>query len=274
MTRPGTPSIEPRGSSGHVTSGGVRLHYLEYGAGGVPLLVVPGITSPAVTWEFVAEELAGEFRVVVLDARGRGLSETGSPGSYTIPVYAADAAAVIEGAGLEAPIVLGHSMGARAVAGLAVLHPEVARALVIADPTLTGPGRAPYPTSLDDFVASLRAARAGATADDMRPYFPTWTEEQLALRADWLATCDEQAVVESYANLHDEDFFAYWRQVPPPVLFLYGGTSPAVTREGVDEVRAANQAAEIVELRRAGHMLPWDDLGGFLAAVREFAARV
>ena len=32
--------------------------------------------------------------------------------------------------------------------------------------------------------------------------------------------------------------------------------------------------AEIVELREAGHMLPWDDLDGFVAAVREFAVRV
>jgi len=269
-----TPSIGPRGSSGYVTSEGVGLHYLEYGADGVSLLVVPGITSPAVTWEFVAEELARDFRVVVLDTRGRGLSDTGPPGSYTIPVYAADAAAVIEGAGLEAPIVLGHSMGARAVAGLGVLQPGIARAIVIADPTLTGPGREPYPTSLEDFVTSLHAAQAGATAGAMRPYFPTWTDEQLALRADWLATCDEQAVVESYANLHEEDFFSYWRQVLPPVLFLYGGTSPAVPADAVDEVRAANPEAEIVELRRAGHMLPWDDLDGFLAAVREFAARV
>jgi N-formylmaleamate deformylase len=258
--------------SGFVASAGVRLHYLEYGTG-VPLAVVPGITSPAVTWEFVAEELARDFRVVVIDTRGRGLSDVAPDGSYTIPVFAADAMAVIGDLGLERPIVLGHSMGARAVAGLAVLHPGVARAVVVADPTLTGPGREPYATPLDDFVSSLRQAQKGATGEDMRAYFPSWTEEQLALRADWLATCDEQAVVESYANLHEEDFFFYWRQVPPPVLFLYGGSSPAVSAAGAAEIRAANLAAEIVELPGAGHMLPWDDLDGFVAAVREFAAR-
>jgi N-formylmaleamate deformylase len=165
-------------------------------------------------------------------------------------------------------------MGARAVAGLAVLWPGVARAVVVADPTLTGPGREPYATPLDAFVSSLRAAQAGATADEMRPYFPTWTEKQLALRADWLATCDEQAVVESYVNLHEEDFFLYWRQVPSPVLFLYGGASPAVPAGSVGEVRTANPAAEVVELPGAGHMLPWDDLDGFLDAVRDFDARV
>lgn len=267
-------SVRPLGAGGFVTSAGVRLHYLEYGSQGVPLVVVPGITSPAVTWEFVAEELARDFRVVLLDARGRGLSEVGPPGSYTIPVYAADAVAVIDDLHLSRPIVIGHSMGARAVAGLAALYPEVARAAIVADPTLTGPGREPYATPLEDFVASLRAARAGATAEDMRPYFPTWTDEQLSLRAKWLATCDEQAVLESYANLHDEDFFSYWRQVPPPVLFLHGGKSPAVPAAGVAEVRASNPAAEIVELPRAGHMLPWDDFDGFVTAVREFALRV
>jgi N-formylmaleamate deformylase len=257
-----------------VTSGDIGLHYLEYGRAGVSLVVVPGITSPAVTWEFAAEELARDFRVVVMDTRGRGLSDAGPAGSYTIPAYAADTAAVIEALDLERPLVLGHSMGARAAAGLAVLHPGMARAVVVADPALTGPGREPYATPLEAFVSSLHVAQAGGTADDMRPHFPTWTEEQLALRADWLATCDEQAIAESYANLHEEDFFFYWRRVPPPVLFLYGARSPAVPAGSMAEVCAANPAAEVVELPAAGHMLPWDDLEGFVGAVREFAARV
>ena len=198
------PSIRPRGRSDFAEVGGLRLHSLSYGeAGRQALVVVPGITSPAITWEFVAEELASDYRVIVTDTRGRGLSQRGPTGTYTIPSYARDVAELVRVLGIERPIVIGHSMGARAVAGLAVLHPSVARGVILVDPPLTGPGRAPYSTPLEDFVSTLRSARAGATADDMRPYFPTWTEEQLALRADWLATCDEEAVVESYANLHD-----------------------------------------------------------------------
>src|SRR6266542_3108685 len=99
-----------RGTSGYVTSGDVRLHYLEYGAEGVPIMVVPGITSPAITWEFIAERLAGDYRVLVLDVRGRGLSDKPASG-FTLPDYAADVAAMASELGHDRLVVLGHSMG-------------------------------------------------------------------------------------------------------------------------------------------------------------------
>lgn len=59
----------------------------------------------------------------------------------------------------------------------------------------------------------------------------------------------------------------------PPALFLWGGESPAVDASAAAEAAEANPAAEVVELPNAGHMLPWDDLDGFLAAVRAFLDR-
>ncbi len=54
----------------HVRANGVRLHLLRYGGQGPRLLLLPGITSPAITWGFVAERLARHFDVHVLDFRG------------------------------------------------------------------------------------------------------------------------------------------------------------------------------------------------------------
>ena len=46
---------------GNVQANGIRQHYLRYGGqdnGRKPvLLLIPGITSPAITWGFVAEPL-------------------------------------------------------------------------------------------------------------------------------------------------------------------------------------------------------------------------
>ena len=38
-----------------VRANGVRLHLLRYGGQGPRLLLLPGITSPAITWGFVAD---------------------------------------------------------------------------------------------------------------------------------------------------------------------------------------------------------------------------
>jgi N-formylmaleamate deformylase len=260
----------PRGRSGYAVVAPLRLHYLEYGEAGPTIVVVPGITSPAITWEFVSEELARARRVVTLDVRGRGLSDRASSGLYRLSDYAADLAGLVDALGLDRPALLGHSMGARIVAAFAAAYPGRAGASIVVDPPLSGPGRDPYPFPLSVYTESLREAVAGASAEDMRRYFPTWTDEQLRLRAEWLATCDETAVVQSYRSFHDEDFFDAWPKVPAPVLFLFGLESPVVPESALAEVRTANPRAEVVGIPKAGHMIPWDNLPAFLEAVRRF----
>jgi N-formylmaleamate deformylase len=260
---------QARGKSGFAHANGIRVHYLEYGQGDRSLVIVPGITSPAITWEFVAERLAGDVRVVALDLRGRGQTDTPAAG-YGLPDFAADVAGTVESLGLERPIVLGHSLGARITAALAALYPGLVGPLILADPPLTGPGRDPYPTTRESFEQQLREAYAGTTAADVRRFYPRWPARELQLRAEWLPTCDEAAVMATYDNFDREDFFDYLRRLEPPLLFLYGEESPVVTTAGVAEVAAANPTAEIVSIPGAGHMIPWENLGDFAAACLDF----
>jgi N-formylmaleamate deformylase len=247
---------------------GVRLHLLEYGDDTEPpLIILPGITSPAVTWEFVVRELPG-FHVFTMDVRGRGLSQKGD--GYDTETLARDVAESVEALGLDRPAVLGHSAGARTAVTFGALYPELRGPIVVADPPMSGPGRAPYPTPIDAFVESIRLARAGTTAEGMRPFFPTWTQDQLELRAAWLGTCDEHAISETHRLFHVEDFFDYWPRLAPPTLFVWAGAAPVVGKAVAAEVAAANPQAQVVELPGAGHMLPWDDLDGFVGIVRPF----
>ena len=50
-------------------------------------------------------------------------------------------------------------------------------------------------------------------------HYPGWSERERALRARWLPTCDEQAVVASHAGFESEDFFAFWPRVPGAPAF-------------------------------------------------------
>lgn len=132
---------EPRGRSGFAEVDGLRLHYLTYGSGEPAMLLVPGITSPAITWEFVAEALAGDRTVHTLDVRGRGLSDRAPRGAHTLGDYATDVAGLARTLGLVRPVLLGHSMGARIVTAAAADYPELAGAVVAVDPPMCGPGR-------------------------------------------------------------------------------------------------------------------------------------
>ncbi len=260
---------DARGTSGYVETNGVRLHYLEYGHGEPAIVVLPGITSPAITWEFVAEELAGDARLLILDIRGRGLSDAPEAG-YALTDYAADAAGFIEALGMERPIVLGHSMGARIAVALGALRPEVVGGLIVVDPPLTGPGRAPYPTPLESFRQQLHEAYQGTSVKDVLRFYPRWSEREAEIRAQWLPTCAEHAVVQTWEHFDTEDFFGYWRQLRAPLAFIYGEESPVVTPEGLAEITAANPDAEVVGITDAGHMIPWENLSDFVTAVRGF----
>lgn len=98
-------------AGGNVSANGIRQHYLRYGGKGHALILVPGITSPAITWGFVAERLGHYFDTYVLDVRGRGLSSSGPDLDYGTDACAADIPAFAAALGLDSYHLLGHSMG-------------------------------------------------------------------------------------------------------------------------------------------------------------------
>ncbi|MBW0104906.1 alpha/beta hydrolase [Pseudonocardia sp. KRD291] len=249
-----------------VRRGDLRLHVLDYGGDRAPLLILPGITSPAITMDFVARELTDLVRPIVLDVRGRGLSDSG--GRYALDDYAADTVAVLDGLGIgDDALLLGHSMGARIAAVTAVHH--ALRGTVLVDPPMSGPGRGPYPTTLEAFLRQLEQARRGTDADEVAQAWPRWPRREQELRARWLSSCDERAIAETHAGFESEDFFAAWPSVPAPTTLLHGADSPVVTAAGADEARAANPAATLVEIPDAGHMVFWDNPAQALTLLRE-----
>jgi N-formylmaleamate deformylase len=253
----------------HVNLDGVRLHLIRYPGQGREMLLIPGITSPAATWGFVAERLSEKFDVHVLDVRGRGLSEAGDL-DYTLDAMAADAIAIAKQ--MHKPNVLGHSMGGRIAIRAARLDPSPFHALTLVDPPVSGPGRRPYPAAWSWYGDSIRLAQKGCSAEAMRPYFPTWTEEHLALRAEWLATCRLGAVRIAFEGFQSDDIHADLAGIKLPIRLIIAGGGTVVLPEEAEEIRALTPHVDIRRVEGAGHMIPWDDLEGFLAAVSDFGA--
>jgi len=255
----------------NVRANGIRQHYLRYGGRGEPLIVVPGITSPAITWGFVGERLGETHDTYVLDVRGRGLSEGGAALDYSLDSYAKDVAGFAAALELGRCTIVGHSMGARIAARLGSRFGEPVARLVLADPPLSGPGRRPYVKSLAFYLDAIALAKAGRLdAETMRKNYPNWSETQLRLRAEWLHTCDETAIRESVRGFQEEEIHGDLPRLRVPTLLMVAGKGGVIDDEDIAEVRRLLPAIEVAKIDRASHMIPFDDLEAFLAAISSF----
>jgi pimeloyl-ACP methyl ester carboxylesterase len=103
-------------------------------AGRTVVLALHGMTSCHMAYRAVAREVCSNAPVCLLapDLRGRGRSAH-LPEPYGMDVHIADLIAVLEHAGADRAVVVGHSMGSNIAARLAADHPERAAAVVLLD---------------------------------------------------------------------------------------------------------------------------------------------
>ncbi|MEN3290837.1 MAG: N-formylmaleamate deformylase [Burkholderiales bacterium] len=254
----------------NVHANGIRQHYLRYGGKGRPVVIVPGITSPAVTWGFVAERFGRHFDTYVLDVRGRGLSEASDTLDYSLDACAADVAGFVEALGLKQFALVGHSMGARHGIRMASRFNTGLERMVLVDPPVSGPGRRAYPAKLPWYVDSIRLMKKGDSFEALRPFSPTWTDEQLRVRSEWLHTCDERAIIASYDGFHEDDIHVDLAKLKTPTLLMVAGKGGVILPEDIAEIRSLQPTVSVVHVETAGHMIPWDDEEGFYRAFGTF----
>lgn len=93
---------------------GLRLHYRDYPGreDRPPILCLPGLTRNARDFATTADRLAGEWRLIVLELRGRGESGYAKdPLTYVPLVYLQDIEALLAELKLDQVILFGTSLG-------------------------------------------------------------------------------------------------------------------------------------------------------------------
>ncbi len=93
---------------------GLRLHYRDYAGPKAkpPIRCIPGLTRNARDFEPVATQLAGEWRVICVDLRGRGESQaTPDAADYNPATYVADLEALLAALKMRRFVAFGTSLG-------------------------------------------------------------------------------------------------------------------------------------------------------------------
>lgn len=215
-----------------MAGGALALFRLGTGPGTAePVIAVHGITANSHTWLAVDRALEGRAALLAVDLRGRGAS-SGLPGPYGMEAYARDLLAVLDACGLERAVLVGHSLGAYAVARFAADHPDRVRAVVLVDGGLTDP--ALRDVDPEPFLAAFLGpalARLELSFESREAYHEWWRAHPAFAGAD---VADSDLV--AYAN-HD-----------------LGGAPPQL-RSTVAREAVRADAHELFEMGKPAHRL-------------------
>ena len=112
---------------------GVVLHVQDLGATDKPALVFANsLGTDFRIWDDVVARLAEQFRIVLYDKRGHGLSELGEP-PYSLDDHVGDLAALLDDLAIEHAVICGLSVGGLIAQGLIMARPDLVAGLVLAD---------------------------------------------------------------------------------------------------------------------------------------------
>jgi pimeloyl-ACP methyl ester carboxylesterase len=263
---------------------GIRLHWLDWGTEGWPVLFLHGGCLTARTWDLVCLALRGDHHCVAPDARGHGDSEW-SPGlDYGVETLAADLERLVEHLGLERPILVGQSLCGLTALVYARRRPAAVAGLVLVD-VVTEVQRAGTdriadfvagPAELDSVDAFVERARAFNPARDPRLLRRSLLHNLRPLPdGGWTWKYDRRiATRERLDALHadlravSEDLDA----VTCPTLVVRGADSDVVTPAAAEAFARALPDARVAIVPDSGHTVQGDNARGLVEALRPFLA--
>ena len=263
--------------SGDVVVNGLRLHYTRTG-GDLPAVVLAhGFSDDGLCWTPVAQLLAADYDVVMVDARCHGQSD-GPETPYGTQDMGDDLAGVIRGLGLDHPVVMGHSMGGATAYALAGTYPELPRAIIIEDSGAlnmgaAGPDYAEWLAQRRRSLVELKRKTREQLIADEHAASPLWSDAELGPWADSKLRLSLNVLNRLGTPV---DWQAVMTKITCPALLITADTDRGsmVSAEHAAELQQLIPQLRVKHLPGAGHNIRREQFGPYMETVRGFLAEV
>ena len=242
-----------------------------------------GVSDNGASLADIGARWGEQWRVVLVDSLGHGLSPRFSPQQLQAPFQSALQAAA-ETVRVEASqsiggqvVLFGHSMGGAIAAGVARDHPQLVRAVVLEDPALLTPTQeATYKNNAGESVGGLEHIsrdQSGAIANLLlaKQAYRNWPLSEYGPWAQAKTQVDRDFIATGVVGLAGREII---KELQVPTLVLTGdGPDVLLGQAGLEQLAAyANPHLHTALISGATHCVRRDKSEKFQQAVNSFLA--
>lgn len=261
---------------GSIMREGVRIQYYRTGGEKPPVVMLHGLADNALSWNRIPLLLEVEYDVVLVDARGHGMSGLDAHGAG-LDVQADDVTSLIDQLHLVKPVLIGHSMGAALAALLAARLPKVIRGTVLIDPPwrdeaelVPSNGKERYDETFRDGVRKIKETNLEVLMAKGRAENPGWDDSEFS---QW-AKAKQQFNLDTLNTVMIRAF--PWYEIAPrltcPGLLITGDLEygAVITPNLGEKIVRLWRKGKLVHVPRAGHSIHRDQFLFVMQAISSF----
>jgi pimeloyl-ACP methyl ester carboxylesterase len=266
-------TIEPR--SGFVKVNGIRLHTLDWGGDGAPIVILHATGFLGRIYRLLAERLRAIGHVYSYDQRGHGDSSTASGGEYSWDSTMRDLEEFISAMGWSGVRAVGHSAGATAIGSLASERPDLISRAVLAEPVIFESPDAPELGWRNPFIErTLKRRRIFDSVEAMysnfenKPPYNTWRKDILRDYCEFGTRptsdgkrelkCAPEVEAKFYETARDFDGLGRILRCRSPLLVMFGARGDSLGASLSGKVAEQLKNGRVIDVADTGHFMPME----------------
>jgi pimeloyl-ACP methyl ester carboxylesterase len=252
----------------------ISLAYRDFGEG-LPIVMISGFATTMDMWDQrVIGMLARDHRIIIFDNRGTGYSES-SDREYSILLFAADTAGLMEKLQIKRAIILGHSMGTYIAQELVLSRPEMVDRLIL----VSGDCGGKESVHMSSETLNTLTDKSGTPLQQARRMFsilfpPAWLKEH----PDPFSYCPEVYETSPIEHIaRQEEAIARWtgsadhlHEITIPTLLITGTDDLIIPPQNSSIMARKISGAWLIPFNGGGHGLLYQFPLEFVKVVRTF----
>jgi lipase len=269
----GSNFTEP--ASSFIDVNGVRLHVLDWGGDGTPIVFLHATGFLGRIYRPLLEPLRAIGHVYSYDQRAHGDSSAAPDGDYTWDATMRDLEGFIIAMGWSNVRAIGHSAGATAIGSLASERPDLISRAVLAEPVIFESPEAPELGWRNPFIErTLKRRRTFDSVEAMyanferKPPYDTWQKQILRDYCEFGTRptrdgkrelkCIPEIEARFYETARDFDGLDRILRATVPLLVFFGGRSDSLGASLSGKVANELKNGRVIDVADAGHFLPME----------------